>query len=127
MPSSTVAFNLDKYLRDLKQEVEAALDASIAVTYPEKIYESMRYSLMAGGKRLRPILCLAACELIGGERSWAMPTACAMEMVHTMSLIHDDLPSMDNDDFRRGKPTNHKVYGDDIAILAGDALLAYSF
>ncbi|OYQ65460.1 farnesyl-diphosphate synthase [Pseudanabaena sp. SR411] len=127
MPSPTVAFNLDKYLRDLKQEVEAALDASIAVTYPEKIYESMRYSLMAGGKRLRPILCLAACELLGGERSWAMPTACAMEMVHTMSLIHDDLPSMDNDDFRRGKPTNHKVYGDDIAILAGDALLAYAF
>jgi len=127
MPSSTVAFNLDKYLRDLKQEVEAALDASIAVTYPEKIYESMRYSLMAGGKRLRPILCLAACELIGGQRSWAMPTACAMEMVHTMSLIHDDLPAMDNDDFRRGKPTNHKVYGDDMAILAGDALLAYAF
>jgi geranylgeranyl diphosphate synthase type II len=127
MPSPTVAFNLDKYLRDLKQEVEAALDASIAVTYPEKIYESMRYSLMAGGKRLRPILCLAACELLGGERSWSMPTACAMEMVHTMSLIHDDLPSMDNDDFRRGKPTNHKVYGDDIAILAGDALLAYAF
>jgi geranylgeranyl diphosphate synthase type II len=127
MPSPTVAFNLDKYLRDLKQEVEAALDASIAVTYPEKIYESMRYSLMAGGKRLRPILCLAASELLGGDRASAMPTACAMEMVHTMSLIHDDLPSMDNDDFRRGKPTNHKVYGDDIAILAGDALLAYAF
>lgn len=127
MPSSTVAFNLDKYLRDLKQEVEAALDASIAVIYPEKIYESMRYSLMAGGKRLRPILCLAASELLGGDRASAMPTACAMEMVHTMSLIHDDLPSMDNDDFRRGKPTNHKVYGDDIAILAGDALLAYAF
>ncbi len=127
MPSPTVAFNLDKYLRDLKQEVEAALDASIAVTYPEKIYESMRYSLMAGGKRLRPILCLAASELLGGDRASVMPTACAMEMVHTMSLIHDDLPSMDNDDFRRGKPTNHKVYGDDIAILAGDALLAYAF
>ena len=125
--TETVAFNLDKYLRDLKQEVEAALDASIAVTYPEKIYESMRYSLMAGGKRLRPILCLAACELLGGDRASAMPTACAMEMVHTMSLIHDDLPSMDNDDFRRGKLTNHKVYGDDIAILAGDALLAYAF
>jgi geranylgeranyl diphosphate synthase type II len=123
----TVAFNLDKYLRDLKQEVEAALDASIAITYPEKIYESMRYSLMAGGKRLRPILCLAACELLGGDRATAMPTACAMEMVHTMSLIHDDLPAMDNDDFRRGKLTNHKVYGDDIAILAGDALLAYAF
>ena len=123
----TVAFNLDKYLGDRKQEVEAALDASIAVIYPEKIYESMRYSLMAGGKRLRPILCLAATDLLGGDRAAAMPTACAMEMVHTMSLIHDDLPAMDNDDFRRGKPTNHKVYGDDIAILAGDALLAYAF
>ncbi|OIP76150.1 MAG: farnesyl-diphosphate synthase [Oscillatoriales cyanobacterium CG2_30_44_21] len=123
----TVTFNLDTYLRDRKQEVEAALDASIAVIYPEKIYESMRYSLMAGGKRLRPILCLAACELLGGDRAVAMPTACAMEMVHTMSLIHDDLPAMDNDDFRRGKLTNHKVYGDDIAILAGDALLAYAF
>ena len=123
----TVAFNLDKYLRDRKQEVETALDASIAVTYPEKIYESMRYSLMAGGKRLRPILCIAANELFGGNLASAMPTACAMEMVHTMSLIHDDLPAMDNDDFRRGKSTNHKVYGDDIAILAGDALLAYAF
>ena len=130
MPSTTafnIAFNLDKYLRDRKQEVESALDASIAITYPEKIYESMRYSLMAGGKRLRPILTLAACELLGGDRATAMPTACAMEMVHTMSLIHDDLPAMDNDDFRRGKLTNHKVYGDDIAILAGDALLAYAF
>jgi geranylgeranyl diphosphate synthase, type II len=125
--TETVAFDLDKYLRDLKPEVEAALDASITVTYPEKIYESMRYSLMAGGKRLRPILCLAACELLGGDRASAMPTACAMEMVHTMSLIHDDLPAMDNDDYRRGKLTNHKVYGDDIAILAGDALLAYAF
>jgi len=121
------SFNLDQYLRDRKQEVETALDAAIAVTYPDKIYESMRYSLMAGGKRLRPILCLAACELLGGDRASAMPTACAMEMVHTMSLIHDDLPAMDNDDFRRGKLTNHKVYGDDIAILAGDALLAYAF
>ncbi|PZV16000.1 MAG: farnesyl-diphosphate synthase [Pseudanabaena sp.] len=125
--TETVAFNLDKYLRDRKQDVEAALDASISITYPEKIYESMRYSLMAGGKRLRPILCLAANELLGGDRASAMPTACAMEMVHTMSLIHDDLPAMDNDDFRRGKLTNHKVYGDDIAILAGDALLAYAF
>ncbi len=120
-------FNLSTYLGDRKAEVEAALDASIQVIYPEKIYESMRYSLMAGGKRLRPILCLAACELLGGNSKMAMPTACAMEMVHTMSLIHDDLPSMDNDDYRRGKLTNHKVYGDDIAILAGDALLAYAF
>ncbi|MEE3719520.1 farnesyl diphosphate synthase [Tumidithrix elongata RA019] len=123
----TQTFNLETYLRDRKREVEAALDASIAVTYPEKIYEAMRYSLMAGGKRLRPILCLAACELLGGDPSAAMPTACAMEMVHTMSLIHDDLPAMDNDDYRRGKLTNHKVYGEDIAILAGDALLAYAF
>jgi geranylgeranyl diphosphate synthase type II len=87
----------------------------------------MRYSLMAGGKRLRPTLCLATCELMGGTIEMAMPTACALEMIHTMSLIHDDLPAMDNDDYRRGKPTNHKVYGEDIAILAGDGLLAYSF
>jgi geranylgeranyl diphosphate synthase type II len=107
--------------------VEAALHSSITVTYPERIYEAMRYSLLAGGKRLRPILCLAACELAGGQMVQAMPTACALEMIHTMSLIHDDLPAMDNDDFRRGKPTNHKVYGEDMAILAGDALLAYAF
>lgn len=77
--------------------------------YPETLTESMRYSLLAGGKRVRPALCLAACELVGGSIDVAMPAACAMEMVHTMSLIHDDLPAMDNDDFRRGSPTNHKV------------------
>lgn len=120
-------FNLGSYLKERQQEVEIALDQSIAVIYPEKIYESMRYSLMAGGKRLRPILCLATCELLGGNAKMAMPIACALEMIHTMSLIHDDLPAMDNDDLRRGKPTNHKVYGEDIAILAGDALLAYAF
>ncbi len=120
-------FDLVAYLRNRQEEVEKALDAAIAVSYPETIYEAMRYSLLAGGKRLRPILCLAACELMGGDRAIAMPTACALEMVHTMSLIHDDLPAMDNDDYRRGKPTNHKVYGEDIAILAGDALLAYAF
>ena len=87
----------------------------------------MRYSLMAGGKRLRPILCLATCELMGGPIEQALPTACALEMIHTMSLIHDDLPAMDNDDYRRGKLTNHKVYGEDVAILAGDGLLAYAF
>ena len=87
----------------------------------------MRYSLLAGGKRLRPILCLAACELVGGDASKAMPTAVALEMIHTMSLIHDDLPAMDNDDLRRGRPTNHKVYGDAMAILAGDALLSRAF
>jgi geranylgeranyl diphosphate synthase, type II len=120
-------FDLATYLASTKTDVEAALDASIQVIYPEKIYEAMRYSLMAGGKRLRPILCLTTSELFGGDRAIAMPTACALEMVHTMSLIHDDLPAMDNDDYRRGKLTNHKVYGDDIAILAGDALLAYAF
>jgi geranylgeranyl diphosphate synthase, type II len=120
-------FELKPYLQTRRVEVEAALDCAIPIVYPEKIYEAMRYSLLAGGKRLRPILCLATCELLGSDRHIAMPTACAMEMVHTMSLIHDDLPSMDNDDYRRGKLTNHKVYGEDIAILAGDALLAYSF
>ncbi|NJN20682.1 MAG: polyprenyl synthetase family protein [Leptolyngbya sp. RL_3_1] len=120
-------FDLKGYLSDRQQRVEAALDGALPVVYPETIYESMRYSLMAGGKRLRPILCLATCELMGGSEPMAMATACALEMIHTMSLIHDDLPAMDNDDYRRGQLTNHKVYGDDVAILAGDALLAYAF
>ncbi|HEY9807555.1 MAG TPA: farnesyl diphosphate synthase, partial [Candidatus Obscuribacterales bacterium] len=120
-------FDLSAYLNEWQAQVEAALDRSIEVVYPEKIYEAMRYSLMAGGKRLRPILCLATCTLLGGTADMAMPTACALEMVHTMSLIHDDLPAMDNDDYRRGKLTNHKVYGEDMAILAGDGLLAYAF
>ncbi|NJL84884.1 MAG: polyprenyl synthetase family protein [Leptolyngbyaceae cyanobacterium SM1_1_3] len=125
--SQTIPFDLSAYLLERKKQVEAALEQAIAVVYPERIYESMRYSLMAGGKRLRPILCLATAELAGGTAEIAMPTACALEMIHTMSLIHDDLPAMDNDDFRRGQPTNHKVYGEDIAILAGDGLLAYAF
>ncbi len=120
-------FDLVAYLQAQKQLCETALDAAVPMQYPEKIYEAMRYSLLAGGKRLRPILCLATCEMIGGTIDMAMPTACAMEMIHTMSLIHDDLPAMDNDDYRRGKLTNHKVYGEDIAILAGDGLLAYAF
>merc|ERR1719454_1394497 len=82
---------------------------------------------MAGGKRIRPVLCIASCEMFGGPQEAAMPTAVALEMIHTMSLIHDDLPSMDNDDIRRGKPTNHVLYGEDVAILAGDALLSESF
>lgn len=127
MTNTITSFDLSVYLRDRQIQVEAALENSIAVTYPEKIYEAMRYSLMAGGKRLRPILCLATCELMGGSIDQAMPTACALEMIHTMSLIHDDLPAMDNDDYRRGKLTNHKVYGEDVAILAGDGLLAYAF
>ncbi|MEW5856809.1 MAG: geranylgeranyl diphosphate synthase CrtE [Cyanobacteriota bacterium] len=123
----STTFDLSTYLAQQQALVEAALDSSLPVTYPEKIYEAMRYSLLAGGKRLRPILCLASCELAGGTVEMAMPTACALEMVHTMSLIHDDLPAMDNDDYRRGKLTNHKVYGEDIAILAGDGLLTYAF
>ncbi|TVQ19884.1 MAG: polyprenyl synthetase family protein [Leptolyngbya sp. DLM2.Bin15] len=123
----SVAFNLKQYLEEQKHAVETALEEAIAVVYPETIYDAMRYSLLAGGKRLRPILCLSACNLTGGTSAMAMPTACAMEMIHTMSLIHDDLPAMDNDDYRRGKLTNHKVYGEDIAILAGDGLLAYAF
>ena len=127
-PATTeTAFDLKAYLKEHQQLVETALDKSVPLTYPEKIYEAMRYSLLAGGKRLRPILCLATCEMTGGTIDMAMPTACAMEMIHTMSLIHDDLPAMDNDDFRRGQPTNHKVYGEDMAILAGDGLLAYAF
>jgi geranylgeranyl diphosphate synthase, type II len=121
------SFDLSTYLAKRKEAIEVALDSALPVIYPEKIYEAMRYSLLAGGKRLRPILCLASCELAGGTTSMAIPTACALEMIHTMSLIHDDLPAMDNDDYRRGKLTNHKVYGDDIAILAGDALLTYAF
>jgi geranylgeranyl diphosphate synthase type II len=121
-----IAIDLQAYLSQRRDLVEAALEQSINVVYPEILYESMRYSLLAGGKRLRPILCLASCELAGGTLDMAMPTACALEMIHTFSLIHDDLPAMDNDDYRRGKLTNHKVYGDPIAIFAGDALLAYA-
>ena len=120
-------FDLQSYLQEHKKLVETALDKSITLAKPEKIYEAMRYSLLAGGKRLRPILCLTTCKMMGGTLAMAMPTACALEMIHTMSLIHDDLPAMDNDDYRRGKLTNHKVYGEDIAILAGDGLLAYAF
>jgi len=105
------------------------LEASVKSTTPEtdKICESMAYSLMAGGKRVRPVMCIAACEMFGGTEEMAMPCAVSLEMIHTMSLIHDDLPAMDNDDLRRGKPTNHVLYGDDVAILAGDAMLSTSF
>lgn len=127
MSQGETPFDLSAYLQERQKLCEAALDGAIPVTYPEKIYEAMRYSLLAGGKRLRPMLCLATCEMAGGTIEMAMPTACALEMIHTMSLIHDDLPAMDNDDYRRGRLTNHKVYGDNIAILAGDGLLAYAF
>ena len=126
-PETHTKFDLNSYLKQQKALIEQALDRSIKIARPEKIYEAMRYSLLAGGKRLRPILCLATCDLTGGTEEMAIATACALEMIHTMSLIHDDLPAMDNDDYRRGKLTNHKVYGEDIAILAGDGLLAYAF
>ena len=105
----TTSFNLDEYLQSKIAPIEDALAASVASRIPQtdKICESMAYSLMAGGKRIRPVLCIAACEMFGGSQETAMPTAVALEMIHTMSLIHDDLPSMDNDDMRRGKPTNH--------------------
>ena len=127
IPPEEATFNLAAYLKERQKLCDNALDQSIPVIYPEKIYEAMRYSLLAGGKRIRPILCLATCEMMGGTIEMAMPTACAVEMIHTMSLIHDDLPAMDNDDYRRGKLTNHKVYGEDVAILAGDGLLALAF
>ena len=127
MPQGKDPFDLSAYLQERQAQVETALDRAMPVTYPEKIYEAMRYSLLARGKRLRPILCLATCEMVGGTLDMALPTACALEMVHTMSLIHDDLPAMDNDDYRRGCLTNHKVYGEAVAILAGDGLLAYAF
>jgi len=107
------------------QEFEALFPGHWEV--PQNLREAMTYSLMAGGKRLRPLLVIAACEALGGRREAALPVASAIEMVHTYSLIHDDLPAMDNDDYRRGKLTNHKVYGEATAILAGDALLTHAF
>ncbi|XP_022845144.1 geranylgeranyl pyrophosphate synthase 7, chloroplastic-like [Olea europaea var. sylvestris] len=120
-------FNFDEYMKLKAKMVNKALDESVPLLTPIKIHEAMRYSLLAGGKRVRPVLCLASCEIVGGEESMVMPMACAVEMIHTMTLIHDDLPCMDNDDLRRGKPTNHKVFGEETAILAGDALLSLSF
>ena len=106
----------------------SALSASDESTkHFDILFESRRYSLMAGGKRIRPALTLAFCRLFGGDPEAALPYACALEMIHTYSLIHDDLPCMDDDDLRRGKPTNHRVYGEAMALLAGDALLTDAF
>ncbi|KAI3871593.1 hypothetical protein MKX03_005776 [Papaver bracteatum] len=109
------------------KRVNQDLDDSVPLKHPLIIHESMRYSLLAGGKRVRPIMAIASCELVGGNEEMAMPIACAVEMIHTMSLIHDDLPCMDNDDLRRGKPTNHIVFGEETEVLAGDALLSLAF
>src|SRR4030088_529741 len=121
--------NVKGYLKSRQQVVDRALDRFLPKTSvkPPTIHTAIRYSLFAGGKRLRPILCLAAAEACGGKIDNALPLACALECTHTYSLVHDDLPSMDNDDFRRGRATCHKVFGDGIAILAGDALLTIAF
>lgn len=122
-------FELHQYLKERAALIEGAL-ASAVPTHDgleARLFEAMRYSLLDGGKRLRPILALASCEAVGGSLEDAMNYACALEMIHTYSLIHDDLPCMDNDDLRHGKPTNHKVYGDAIATLAGDALVTDAF
>jgi geranylgeranyl diphosphate synthase type II len=121
--------NIAEYLEHKRVEVDRFLDqaAPPAVVPPTTLHDGLRYSLMAGGKRIRPILTIAAAEAIGATAPGLMPVACSLELIHTYSLIHDDLPSMDNDDFRRGKPTNHKVYGEAMAILAGDALLTMAF
>ena len=121
--------NLKTYLISRQKMIDRALDRYLPKENirPATIHKAMRYSLFAGGKRLRPILCLAAAESCGGKIEHALPLACAMECIHTYSLVHDDLPSMDNDDFRRGRATCHKVFGDGIAVLAGDALLTIAF
>jgi geranylgeranyl diphosphate synthase type II len=122
-------FDLDGYLNERKAMVERALEAHLdrCEGAPATLREAMHYSLMAGGKRLRPILALAACEAVGAKPEEAIDAACAVEFVHTYSLIHDDLPAMDDDDFRRGRPTSHKKFGEAVAILAGDALCAEAF
>uniref|UniRef100_A0A2P2J6D8 Uncharacterized protein n=2 Tax=Rhizophora mucronata TaxID=61149 RepID=A0A2P2J6D8_RHIMU len=126
--SATTQFDLKAYWTTLISEINHNLDQAIAIRYPEQIYEAMRYSVLAkGAKRAPPVMCIAACELFGGDRLAAFPTACALEMVHSASLIHDDLPCMDNDPFRRGQPSNHTRYGVDMAILAGDALFPLGF
>ncbi len=123
------SFDLQRYLEARTAAIDRALDRFLpkATARPATIHRAMRYSLFAGGKRIRPALCLAAAEACGAKVEAALPLACAIECVHTYSLIHDDLPAMDNDDYRRGKLTNHKVFGEGIAILAGDALLTQAF
>ena len=122
-------FDLQAYMESRTSFINRGLDRFLPMesVKPATIHKAMRYSLFAGGKRMRPALCLAAAAACGGTDQAAMPLACAVECIHTYSLIHDDLPAMDNDDFRRGKPTNHKVFGEGIAVLAGDALLTQAF
>jgi len=121
--------DLEAYLEPRRQRVEAALDARFPLdpAHPHRLIEAVRYSLLGGGKRLRPILALAACEAVGGDVDAVMPLACALEMIHTYSLVHDDLPSMDDDALRRGRPTLHIAFDEGLAVLAGDALLTEAF
>jgi geranylgeranyl diphosphate synthase type II len=121
--------NLREYLVQQQKLVDAELDRLVPpeTTPPETIHRAMRYSLFAGGKRIRPILCVEAAQTISGRGDGALAAACSLELIHTYSLIHDDLPALDNDDYRRGKLTNHKVFGDAMAILAGDSLLTLAF
>jgi geranylgeranyl diphosphate synthase type II len=120
--------NLDLYLRRRRQQIDRALERCLpASAAPDRLHEAMRYSLFSEGKRIRPILAVAASEALGAPVAPVLPFACAIELIHTYSLIHDDLPAMDDDDLRRGRPTNHRVFGEGIAILAGDALLTEAF
>lgn len=112
---------MEKFIKLVDEHLEKYME----IQYPENIFKSMKYTVTLPGKRLRPVMCLEACRFFGGNIEDAIPTACAIEMLHAQSLIHDDLPCMDNDDFRRGKPSNHKVFGEAMAVLAGDALLSY--
>ncbi len=123
------SLDLKNYLIQKKEAVDRALQLlfSRPPEHLSEITEAMKYSLLAGGKRLRPVLCIAGAEAVGGKEEAVMPVACALELIHTFSLIHDDLPEMDNDDTRRGKPTNHKVFGEAVALLAGDGLLIEAF
>ncbi len=117
---------MEKYLENLKNIIENKLNEYLPEIFPEEIWKAVRYSVLSEGKRLRPILVLEAFKICTGKFEEALPTACALEMIHCYSLIHDDLPCMDNDNFRRGKLTNHKVFGEGMAVLAGDALLSYA-
>lgn len=129
MAETGFARDLTEIMAQRRAEVDAALDRWLppADAPPPTIHEAMRYSVFAGGKRLRPLLALFGSEAVGGTADDAMPAAAALELIHTYSLVHDDLPAMDDDDFRRGRPTCHKVYGEAVAILAGDALLTHAF
>jgi geranylgeranyl diphosphate synthase type II len=122
-------FDLVAYMTRCKEAVESHLETALpsAETFPRPLYEAMRYSLFAGGKRIRPAFVVAGAEAVGGQLESALPFAAALEMIHTYSLIHDDLPAMDNDDLRRGEPTNHIVFGEGMAVLAGDGLLTDAF